>query len=226
MSNTNSLYWAIREYQEARCTAREEYLSCLRRIENTKGSRFYDEQVSAAKKKRAEAVGAAQAAARTAANAVIRSMRERIDSLSLSAPSEEAIRIIDLLEKRVNIGENEMRSAAVAMRGNGSALLRLQEMARERGIVGIDFLGMVDEKLSYKDAVKALESTVDSCGQILNNTSGADHNFEYVKKLNRLRNGADYDPDDLPQERTFENEAEFIEAVSHVRPELFSEAVN
>lgn len=244
MTNTNYLYEAMRKFQQARNAAQETYLQTMKHYESAKGTEYYSDQQEKAAKARAEAVEAARAACIQTVNNALACMRSAIDRKGMTAPTDEQLRILQLLKMRDvrEITPAELQAAAVSMNGNSAALAVVQAIANDKmearaqdekdgkplqaPYYAPNFLALSTDGLPAAQATKALDSLQEICRTIIHG-DGASRAAALAAKYQQRRQGTPYNPDDLPRERDYESEQEFFERYMIATPfEAFAKTVN
>ncbi|MBR4578802.1 MAG: hypothetical protein IKO22_04215 [Oscillospiraceae bacterium] len=232
MSNTKDLFDAIDAYMVARSEAREEYQLMGRRYAKAKGSPYYDEQMEAARKKRAATMEAAQATARANVRKILTEMQEQAGKITMQPPTQEMLSILQLLKYKENVTQAELDSAANAMQGNGTALGILDEMAeahnrkdREHPIRPV-YHQMATAGLNSQQAYEAIRRVAVNCENIIKNTHGGNSIATSYKEYHARLFGGTVDYDEIQEEPRYEDVIAFTEAVSPVSYDIFSKAVD
>lgn len=243
-SNTNYLYEAMRKFQQARNAAQETYLQTMKHYESAKGTEYYDNQRDKAAKARNEAVEAARAACIQTVDNALSCMRSAIDRKGMTAPTDEQLRILQLLKMRDvrEIAPAELQAAAVSMNGNSAALAVVQAIANDKmearaqddkagkplqaPYYAPNFLALSTDGLPAAQATKALDSLQEICRNIIHG-NGASRAATLAAEYQQRRQGTAYNPDDLPRERDYESEREFYERYMIMTPfDAFAKTVN
>ena len=225
MTNTEYLYNAMKRFTDARAAAREAYLQTMKKYESAKGSPFYTEQKDKAMKVRNDAVEAAKAECVKTVNSALNLMRNTSGKRPMRAPTEEQLRILQLLKMRKTVTPHELEAAANAMDGNGSALAVLNEIAHEQNHTPRNYTAMATDGLPAAAADDAINNLSKACTGIL--ASGVNHAARLAAEHNARINGVKVDPDDLPQEQPYQGEKDFYSRAMPWTPyEVFAKAVN
>lgn len=226
MSNTTRLYRAVAAFIQAREEAREEYLLMGRRYAAAKGSQMYVDEMSKARKKREETVSGAQVIARQEIRETINAMAEKADKIKMQPPTEEQLRILQLLSLKERPTTAELEGAANAMDGNAAALSLVDELAKKSGIVHVPFTSRLSVKaydpLTARQAIQRLGN---ACYSIVDNTTGANSTALLCAENHQRLYGGSFDPDELPQEKAFEDESDFYNQLN-IPLSAFSVAVD
>lgn len=226
MTNTEYLYQAIKRFTETRSKARSEFLDVVEKYADAKGSKYYTDRMSEAHKARNEALDKAAAECRHSVDCAVASMQLAIQKRRMEPPTEEQLRILSLLKMRDKLTQAELDTAANAMDGNGAALAVLSELAQKNGVLGRNYGAKATQGLSGEAAMLALKGIVDSCRQIINNRSGANHNRLRSAQMNERLHGAMFDPDSLPQEARYASESDFYGRICDTPYEVLCRSLN
>lgn len=225
MTNTEYLYNAMKRFTEVRAAAREAYIQTMKPYESAKGSSFYTEQQEKALKIRNDTVEAAKAECIKTVDNALSLMRRTNNNRPMTAPTEEQLRILQMLKMRKTVTPAELQTAANAMNGNGSALAVIQEIAREQKCVTHNFTAMSTDGLPASAAEDAIKSLQGACADILESSVTIARRI--ASEHHARMYGGNVAPDDLPQEKLYSSERDFYERALHWPPyELFTKAVN
>ena len=116
--NTTNLYRAVADFMTARSEAVEEYLLMTRRYASAKGSQMYIDKMDEAAKKRDKAISNAQSIAKREIRETLLAMVDKADKIKMQPPTEEQLRILQMLNLKERVTEAECVGAANAMEGN------------------------------------------------------------------------------------------------------------
>ena len=225
MTNTEYLYNAMKRFTDARTAARETYLQTMKKYETAKGSPYYTEQKDKAMKVRNDAVEAAKAECVNTVNNALSLMRKTSGARPMKAPTEEQLRILQMLKMRKTVTPNELQAAANAMDGNGAALAVLNEIAHEQNHTPRNYTAMSTDGLPTAAADEAIKNLQQACTGILE--SGVRRAARIAAEHNARINGVKVEPDDLPQEEPYSSERDFYERAMPWTPfDVFAKAVN
>ena len=227
MSRTKELFEAVDAYMQTRSDARERYFLTGRRYEKAKGSPFYEEQMTAAKEKRAQTMEAAQAAASAKVREIISEMYEQAGKITMRAPTPEMLNILQTLKLKEHPTLNDLNEAANALKDSGVCLSILDEIALKNKIyTWKKYASMATEGISMEQAREAIRSVAENCESIIKNTHGGNTiRTELAEQHARLYGGT-VNYADIPPERCFEGVADFYEHVCPVGYDAFSRAVD
>lgn len=226
MTNTTRLYRAVADFVQARGEAREEYLLMGRRYASAKGSQMYVDEMSKARKKREKTVSDAQFIARQEIRETLNAMAEKADKIKMKPPTEEQLRILQLLSMKEKLTTAELEGAANAMDGNATALSLVDELANKSGFVHVPYATRLSvTAYDPQTARQAIQRLGEACYSIIDNTTGANRTRLRLAEQHQKLYGGTVDPDELPQEQVFEDESDFYNQMN-IPLSAFSSAVD
>lgn len=225
MTNTEYLYNAMKQYQQARSAARAEFIETMKPLESAKGTPYYSDKRDTALRKREEAVKAAQDEARRVLSIAVNCMRNAISSRKMVPPTEEQLRILQMLNMRDKVSRAELDTAANAMDGNGSALALLSEIA-DKNDIPVSYDHMSTTGLAANTAERLVLEIRAACVKRINDTVGARHSSVLAADYYARNHGNSYNPDDLPQEAPYESEEEFYSGITSIPFNIVSKSLN
>lgn len=234
MTNTFALYDAMSDFRKAQIASRETYLQKKKRIDPYAGSTGYEDDLKKIREERNQANAAACAACKAKIDPIFKAMHEANAKRGITAPSEEAIRILTAVKMLEKPSKTFLDVVANSLEGNGLALAVLDQIARgawendpdpnKRWTPSYEASSAAKE-LNPQYAAKAIKALQASCNEILNG-SGANRVRERGADRNMRVHGMAYDPDDLPQEQEYLSEKDFYKREGFADYELFAAAVN
>lgn len=224
--NTTNLYRAVADFMTARSEAVEEYLLMTRRYASAKGSQMYIDKMDEAAKKRDKAISNAQSIAKREIRETLLAMVDKADKIKMQPPTEEQLRILQMLNLKERVTEAECVGAANAMEGNATALALVDELATKSGVLHTSFARSLAVKI-YDPATarQAIKELAEACYEIVNNTTGARKVALLTKQRHQRQYGGTFDPYELPQEEPFKDESDFYEQMN-IPLSAFSSAVD
>lgn len=236
MTNTNSLYTAMRDFRAAQIRNRETYMQKKRSLDKFKGSAGYGEDLAKLRKERETADAAARAACAEKVNYAIKCMSDYNLQRKAAAPTEEHLRLLTAASMIKKPDRLLLDSIANSLDGNAVALAVLDDIARAALTDPekmydpayrhrINYKAKATKEISVPDAQEVINALAKRCENIMNG-SGAKHNAQMSADYNKKLYGRNYDPDDLPQEAPYESERDFYNREIFVNYDLFAEAVN
>lgn len=226
MTNTTRLYRAVADFVQARGEAREEYLLMGRRYASAKGSQMYVDEMSKARKKREKTVSDAQFIAQQEIRETLNAMAEKADKIKMKPPTEEQLRILQLLSMKEKLTTAELEGAANAMEGNATALSLVDELANKSGFVHVPYATRLSvTAYDPQTARQAIQRLGEACYSIIDNTTGANRTRLRLAEQHQKLYGGTVDPDEFPQEKGFEDETDFYNQMN-IPLSAFSSAVD
>ena len=224
--NTTNLHRAVADFMTARAEAVEEYLLMTRRYASAKGSQMYIDKMDEAAKKRDKAISNAQSIAKREIRETLLAMVDKADKIKMQPPTEEQLRILQMLNLKERVTEAECVGAANAMEGNATALALVDELAKKSGVLHTSFARSLAVK-AYDPATarQAIKELAEACYEIVNNTTGASKVALLTKQRHQRQYGGTFDPYELPQEEPFKDESDFYEQMN-IPLSAFSAAVD
>ena len=224
--NTTRIYRTVATFMQARSDAIEEYQKTAKRYASAKGSELYTVEMANARKTRDKAISDAQFIAKQEIRETLKAMAEKADKIKMQAPSEEQIRLLELLKMKDRLTEAECTGAANAMNGNATCLALVDELARKSGVLHASYVNSLAVKTySPETARMTIKALGESCFNIVNNTTGASKPALLAKEWHAARHGGEFDPYELPREEPFKDESDFYEQMN-IPLSAFSAAVD
>lgn len=159
MSRTESIYYYSSLFQKARRAILAEYNETIRKIEKSRGTPFFTEREKKAAAARDEKLLAAKNDYRRKVDPVITEMRKINGQRTIKTPTEDELKLLQLLNMRVRVTERECEDAAVALKGNPACLAALDEIAQRSGVKR-SYMGYTEDKEMPKNAVDRIISAL------------------------------------------------------------------
>lgn len=225
-TNTSTLYRAVRDFTVKRAEAREAYIRHMRDIEDLEGSARYEQERASAAKTREQTVDAAAADARKVIQAAVSAMEKNARSMELKAPSDEQLRLLQLLSMRSRLSQNEVLQAANTMGDCGAALEALRDIASQRGVEYPLVYSENVKSLSIDQAINSLKSVCAAVDKILDEKTGADPVRLLTAQLHQRHYGGDFDPDSFPTARLYDSEQDFFSSLTSIPYQALCAAFN
>ena len=158
MKNSDLFYKAARGFQDARKGIMDAYDKRVAELEKMKGSAYFKEEMEKAETAKNEGLKALRSEYHKQFNTFLDMMRTANDKRAMKAPTEEQLRILQLMKMKDTVTHKDLRSAAMALQDNGSCLEALQEIARKHGVMrDYTHYGAVTE-LSVDDVDKTISA--------------------------------------------------------------------
>lgn len=224
MDNAYYLYEAMRDFRKTQNASRVAYLQKKQQLDRFKGSVAYDEDLKKLKDEREKANADARAACKAKIEPVFKAMFEANAKRRISAPSEEALRILSAVSMMEKPSKSLLDVCANSLDGNVLCLAVLDSIARkawrdEENVsdrVTTNYCSMAARELDPGITAEAIKNLRKSCNEILAG-SGANRVRTMSEELAKLLHGGQYDPDELPQEPEYASQQDFYNReLSHV----------
>lgn len=100
-----------------------------------KGSKGYDKDMAEAEKAYNERVSAIQDDARSKFDAILKRMHDKVAAPKMDVPSDEQIRILQVLSMREHLDNSDIQLAAENLRESDTAMATLADIARRSGAI-------------------------------------------------------------------------------------------
>lgn len=225
MSNTNTLYSAMKRYTDTMLAARDEYVATMDKYKTARGSQYYDEMREAASKKRRAATEEIKADTMREVESAISAMMTKAATRKLAPLTADQLAICQAMKLRDKVGMEELLMAGNAMEGNLTGLAILQEVAQKNGVMHnfiADAKGIAGETLT-----QAIREVAQRCYGVIN-SDGTTRAARIAAEYQARRNGSSVDTDKLPTMAPYADEADFLERMMKTGVSVadFTEAVN
>ena len=135
LKNTELFFKTVKKFQDGRNDINSTYEKRMKELERTKGSQYYVDESAKAQTARDNALKALKAECGESLNDIISFMQRANKQRPMKAPSDEELRLLQLLKMKESISEGEFESAALALKANPTALATLNEIAHSKGIL-------------------------------------------------------------------------------------------
>lgn len=234
MSRTFDLYDSMNDFRKAQIANRSTYLQKKKSLDRYSGSEGYADDLKKIQDEREKANAAARAACKARIDPIFKAMHEANGKRKITAPSEEAIRILTAVQMLKKPSKSFLDCVANSLDGNGLALAVLDQIARDawkdemnisNRVVPNYSAGRAAKELDPQVVAEAINGLQRTCNDILA-SSGANRIREMGADRSRRVHGGQYDPDSLPQEPEYMTEQDFYKREGHVDYSLFAAAVN
>ncbi|MBP5729110.1 MAG: hypothetical protein J6Y48_18750 [Clostridia bacterium] len=219
MDNAYYLFEAMNDFRKAQIASRGNYLQKKQQLDQFKGSAAYDTYLKKLRDERDTVNAAARATCKAKIEPIFKAMHEANAKRGITAPSEEAIRILTAVQMLKKPSKTFLDCVANSLGGNSLALAVLDQIARDAWKDEMDISNRVVPNYSTGRAAKELDPGITAeainnlqktCNKILSG-SGANRSRETSADLAKLRYGAQYDPDELPQEPEYASQQDFYD---------------
>lgn len=147
--NVANFYVAAQEFQDRRNAIKQEFQDTMQKIRTTEGSEFYDKSAKSAREKKAAALSALKAEYAPVFSAILDDMESSNEARPMAAPTQEELNVVTMMRMKEAPTENELISAANAVKGNPAALSIINEIARKNGV--LRNFASLNPEMSIKD---------------------------------------------------------------------------
>ena len=157
ITNTELFYARAKTYQERRAAIVATYENRIKSLEATKGSKYYTDEVKKAEDTRHEALTALKNEYSEYFRICFDAMSKANTSRKMLAPTEEELRILQLLKMKDKPTETELEAAAKTLKGNVACLSVLTEISQHCGYLRSYEKYADCKEMSITDADKAIK---------------------------------------------------------------------
>lgn len=156
MTNMEWYYKTVRKYREGLDEINQRYDAQLEAKEGYRGSVGYTADVEKIEKERTAEIAALRSECSKAFDACLASMQEHAQARPAVAPTDEQMRLVQLLKLKEHVSRDELEHAANSMGNCGLALSILEEIARAHDILGFHAGGGGVSDQFVQDAIRTL----------------------------------------------------------------------
>ena len=133
MKNTELFFRTVKKFQDGRNDINSTFEKRMKELERTKGSQYYIDESARVQTERDNTLKALKAECGESLNSTLERMARTNRQRPMKAPTAEELNILQLLKLKDNISEQELESAAIALKGNPTCLSALTEIGRKAG---------------------------------------------------------------------------------------------
>ena len=160
MKNSDLFYKRAEEYQDKRKAITDDYQQRCDQLLDTKGSSYYDSEMKKATDKRDRSILELKKEYNGYFRSILDDMNNTFISRGLKPPTDEELRLIQLLKMKDSVTQKELDAAANTLKDNSTCLAILTEMAHEKGFL-TTYTDTRDRAVNAAgSAVKILESSI------------------------------------------------------------------
>ena len=160
MDNAYYLFEAMNDFRKAQIASRGNYLQKKQQLDRYKGSAAYDEDLKKLCDERDTVNAAARATCKAKIEPIFKAMHEANAKRGITAPSEEAIRILTAVQMLKKPSKTFLDCVANSLEGNGLALAVLDQIARDAWKDELSVANRVVPNYSTGRAAKELDPQV------------------------------------------------------------------
>ncbi len=135
LTNSELFYRNAKKYQDDRARINENYEKQLESLKDKQGSEFYATESERLKKERDNRLSALKQSSGADMLSTIETMRKTATQRATVAPTDEQVRILQVLKMRDNVTERELTEAAKSLENCPLGLSVIQEIAGKNGVI-------------------------------------------------------------------------------------------
>ena len=135
LTNSEIFFKAAKTFQDERKHINEEYEQALKDLENKRGSEYYKAETDRLKKERDNRLSALKQSSGTDMLSTIETMRKTAAQRATVAPTDEQLRVLQVLRMRETVSEKELTEAAQCLKNCPLGLSVIQEIAGKNGVI-------------------------------------------------------------------------------------------
>lgn len=163
ISNTDLFYNRAKEYQDKRKDIVDTYEKRAAQLEDARGSKYFDDEMKKATETRDSALSALKGEYAEYFRISLDAMAKANGSRGMTPPTDEELRLVQLLKMKDSVTEQELDAAANTLKGNTTCLAILTEIAHKQGFLR-GYMSYSDSKEmptdTAADTVKGLHSSI------------------------------------------------------------------
>ena len=133
--NSDLLFKKLLEFQNQRKEIVDNYDKRCAELERAKGSQYYTDELRRAEDTKNAALNALKAECRPIFDQTLQSMSEANRARGMTPPTDDELRLLQLLKMKERISETELEAAASTLKENPACLSVLTEIAHKQGIM-------------------------------------------------------------------------------------------
>lgn len=170
MRNTERFCKLIRTFLYKLNEIESDYNKAVSDLAEHEGSEYYNEQMEKAKQERVSRLSEARQSIGKDVTDCLKAMAEKAENVPLLPPTEEQLRLINLLQTREKLTEAELRAAAITCKDNPAAMRSLKELQIKHEIISAVVLP--SDRMDAKAAMNTVESLARSAKALLSGDYG------------------------------------------------------
>lgn len=223
MTNSDMFFHYAKDFQDKRKAISAAYDKRVSDLERMRGSEYYNDELKKAKETKRTALDTLKSEYREHLYNCLSYMSKENGRRGMNPPTQEELRILQLLQMKEQVSERELESAAIALRNNGTCLSVLQEIARRNSGNGI-----AKDYLRYSEASELSVDSVDAMitGMEKNIRDFMMYDTKRAARVEKERHermyGADSSGRVLPKRELFSDKAGCYEELAGVSGEVLT----
>lgn len=163
ISNSDLFYSRAKEFQNKRKDIVDTYEKRAAQLEDARGSKYFDDEMKKATDTRDSALSALKGEYAEYFRISLDAMAKANGSRGMTPPTDEELRLVQLLKMKDSVTEQELDAAANTLKGNTTCLAILTEIAHKQGFLR-GYMSYSDSKEmpteTAADTVKGLHSSI------------------------------------------------------------------
>lgn len=182
MSNTDRLYTILKGFQDSRKEVTDTFDKRMKEIESTKGSEYYRSESHKAEQKQRNDLEQLCSKYGKQIDSVLADMRDKNANRPMIPPTDEQLRILNILKLKDKISNAELDAAAVSCADCPVALSVVNELAFKNGRLQ-SYKGTSNE-ISIDDGKQAIDSLLKDIRSFLqyDTESASRHYADYMDR--------------------------------------------
>jgi hypothetical protein len=225
MKNTDLLFFNAEKFQNDRRKTLEAYDQRMKSLQSAKGSEYYETESKKAAEEKDTKLNSLKREFLKSSDVVLKSMLEKSNARSFTAPTQEEIRMLEALKMRSNVSEEEIEKLANSIT-SPLAVETLKDIAKENG-----YIKHIDSTSDCEMSIKTVNELIKSLSASL--ADFADYDTSRAARLAVEAKERRYGltgTENIPKRALFDTKEGFFSEVapyiSNERIAAFSEAVD
>ena len=224
MYNTDFLFNRAKDFQNKRKNVMDQYENRMKELERAKGSQYYNEESQKATEAKDKAIKALKAEYGDYFNTILKSMRESNSKRGLNPPTEEELRLIQLIKLKEKPTERELEAAAHTLKGNVTCLSILTEIAHKNGYARSYTHYSNNNEMAVADVDSALNAIERNLNDFMNyDTTRA---ARIAKNFHDTKYGVSDNTPELPKRPLFYTKEDFYSMMCGLSGDTFKAFYN
>ena len=222
MTNSDRFYKSASTFQAERKKVMDKYEKTMADLKPMAGSQYYAEQSKKAEANKKESLDSLIANYGESLSCCLRDMKKANSKRSLTAPSEEQLRLITVLKMKGTLSQEEVMAAANSFSDNDVCLSVLHEIAQKNNIHANIFANSKNLPMTtVENILNATESNMRDFLQY-DSTRASRAAAEHNKRLY----GTAFAEEELPKRKLFETKEECFSELFGNNSKAFFEAID
>lgn len=163
IKNSELFFIKAKDFQNKRKEIMDTYETRAAQLEDARGSKYFDDEMKKATETRDSALSALKGEYAEYFRISLDAMAKANGSRGMTPPTDEELRLVQLLKMKDSVTEQELDAAANTLKGNTTCLAILTEIAHKQGFLR-GYMSYSDSKEmptdTAADTVKGLHSSI------------------------------------------------------------------